>query len=62
MTDSDDVKEALIDNLKGGVIEKQIGDRRYRFHSPKEMYDVLKQLQADSANFESPFIRVKFNE
>jgi hypothetical protein len=62
MSDSSDVKDALIDNLKDGIVEKQIGDRRYRYHDPRVVLDAIKQLAADEANAAnaSPFLKVHY--
>jgi len=62
MSDSEDVKDSLVDNLKSGVAEKQIGDRRYRYYDPKTMLDVVKALSADetSAANSSPFLKVHY--
>jgi hypothetical protein len=60
MSDSDDIQDALIDNLKTGISEKQIGDRRYRFHSPQEIYDVAKRIAADEQTEDGPFLKVRF--
>lgn len=62
MSTSDDIKENLIDTLAGGVQEKQIGDRRYKYFDPKAALEVMKELQADEANSGSPFIKVKMGE
>ena len=60
MSDSDDIKTALIDNLSEGVAEKQIGDKRYRYHSPKDVYDIMKNIGADEMTEDGPFLKVKF--
>jgi len=61
MADTDDVKDALINNLAEGIAEKQIGDRRYRYHSPAEVYDVAKKLVADEKSGSGgPFLKVRF--
>lgn len=62
MADSNDVKTTLIDNLVDGVSEKQIGDKRYTYHSPAEVYEVMKQLAADepASSVNGPFLKVRF--
>jgi hypothetical protein len=62
MSDSSDIEDTLVDNLVTGVAEKQIGDRRYRYHSPKEVYEVAKQIAADESTARSPFLKVRFND
>jgi hypothetical protein len=61
MSDSSDIEDTLIDNMVSGVAEKQIGDRRYRYHSPSEVYDIAKKIAADEkANSGGPFLKVRF--
>lgn len=60
MSDSEDIKDAIVNNLADGIAEKQIGDRRYRYVSPKEAYEVMKEIAADEMVKDGPFLKAKF--
>ena len=46
MATKDEILEALSDNLKKGVAERQIADRRERYFSPNEVLAAI-----DAANY-----------
>lgn len=58
MATNDEILEALSDNLKKGVAERQIADRRERYFSPNEVLAAIDAANYINAANSSPFIKV----
>jgi hypothetical protein len=62
MATTDEVKEALVENLLDGVASKKVGDRETAYRDPEKTYNVLKKIEADEVDDDGPFLRVKFGD
>lgn len=55
----DEIRDQLSDLLLAGNAEEQIGDRRVRKYTPKEIIDAARELSSDSSP-SGPFVKVGF--
>lgn len=55
----DEIRDQLSDQLMSGNAEEQIGDRRVRKYSPKEILEAARDLASDSSAT-GPFVRIGF--
>jgi hypothetical protein len=60
MADSDDIRDAIVDNLVSGVKRKKIGDRETEYHDPKVSYEIAQRIAADEIDDDGPFLRARF--
>ena len=61
MSDSEEIKDNLIDRLKdGGVKQRTIRDRTTVYSSPKEILDAAKEIAADENSDDGPFLKMRF--
>jgi hypothetical protein len=60
MSTLDDIEDNVLEQAASGVSSKSIGDRTYQYRNPKDTYDLLKTLQADSMTKNGPFLKVRF--
>jgi hypothetical protein len=62
MATTDEIKEALVENLVSGVASKKVGDRETVYRDPEKTYNVLKKIEADEVDDAGPFLRMKFGD
>lgn len=62
MADSDDITEALVENLKAGGIksESTADGRRVDYHTPAEIIEAAQLIASSQSSIKGPFRKVRF--
>lgn len=59
MATSEEIRDAVSDDMVYGEAERQLGDRRTRYFTPAERLAAARELAAD-ASTTGPFVKVGF--